>query len=634
MAKRPIDYTTIGNGKQESPISNDRAWWKLNREEIASAVHGVVTFLDDNQSRRINQNQRSARLYGNMPLIGLNSRSSAKMATTQSSLSDRISYNVCQSAVDTITSKICKNKPRPMFLTSGGDYKIQRKAKKLDQFCEGVFYENKAYEMGELIFRDACVFDAGIVHVFNHYGRVTHERVLSRELLVDEIEAQYGKPRQMHRVKNVDRMVLCDLFPEKRKAILAANAATPDKLGGYENVADCISVTESWHLPSGPNASDGCHVICTESELLRFEDYKKDFFPFAILRWNHRLEGYWGQGLVEQIQNIQVEINKLLWVIQRSMHLAGSFKVFLENGSKIIKEHLNNDIGAIVSYTGTPPQYVTPPIVAPEVYQHFMTLKNSAFEVAGISQLSATSQKPAGLNSGKALREYNDIETDRFQTVGQGFEQFFLDLARLDVDCAKDIYEEEGSYEVKVPGKKFIETIDWKDVDMADDEYVMKLYPVSSLPNTPEGRLQTITEYMQAGFLTPRAGRRLLDFPDLEAEEKLANSTEDYLLKILDKIIEEGVYTAPEPYDDLNLAKELCLEYYAQGKCSGLEEPKLDLLRQFSDEINQFDQSMQQAQELMQMGQQAQEMVSQQQSAPQAVPEAPPVSDMLPNMAA
>lgn len=621
-----IDYRNFDSGSKSGPIEYDRKWWTLNQAEIPSAINGVTQFLHTHQSRRETQNLISARLYGNLSVMGLNGLSYSKVASVQNSLKERISYNVVQSVIDTLTAKIAKNKPKPLFLTSGGDYKLQRKAKKLDKFCEGVFYENEAYKLGSRVFKDSCIFDSGIVHVFNHYNRVKYERVIPMEIYVDEVEAFYGNPRQLHWIKNVDRAVLIDMFPEKRAKILATASATPDNLGGYENVSDVVTVRGSWHLPSGPDAKDGMHVISTISDTLQTIDWKKPFFPFAITKYNDRAFGFWGQGLAEQIQNIQLEINKLLWVIQRSMHLAGSFKILLENSSKIIKEHLNNDIGAILTYTGTPPQYITPPIVAPEVYTHFQTLKNAAYEQAGISQLSAASAKPQGLNSGKALREYNDIETDRFMVTGQSYERFFLDLAKLTIDCAKDIYEETGTYEVKIPGKKFIETIDWKEVDMDDDEYVMKLYPVSSLPNSPEGRLQTIQEYTQAGFMSPRTARRLLDFPDLEQVEDLANSQEDYIHEILEKIVDDGIYTAPEPYDDLALCAELALEYYSQGKCNGLEEEKLNLLRQFIDQVNEMKNAAEQAQI-----QQVQAMQAAQ-NPPQAVPQAPPQSDLIPNI--
>jgi len=626
-----IDYSNFTDATgQNGPLAHDRKWWTLKLSEIPAAINGVTQFLHTHQSRRQTQNLLSSRLYGNLSVMGLNGLTYSKIASVQNSLKDRISYNVCQSVVDTLTAKIAKNKPKPLFLTSGADYKLQRKAKKLDKFCEGIFYENEAYKIGPEIFRDSCVWDGGAVHVFNHFGRVKFERVVPMELYVDDVEAFYDNPRQMHWVRNLDRLVIQEAFPDKAKAIRETNSASADMLGGYENISDVITVRESWHLPSGPDAKDGLHVISTTKDVLFSEPWDKDYFPFAMLFYNKRLFGYWGQGLVEQLQNIQLEINKLLWVIQRSMHLAGSFKILLENSSKIVKEHLNNDIGAIISYTGEPPKYITPPIVAREVYQHFITLKNAAYEQAGISQLSAAAQKPQGLDSGKALREYNDIESDRFMVTGQAYERFFMDLAKLTVAVAKEIYSENKEYKVKVPGKKFIEEIDWKDIDLEEDEYVMKLYPVSSLPNQPEGRLQTIQEYVQAGFMSPRIGRRLLDFPDLEQQENLANSQEDFIHEILEKIVDDGIYTPPEPYDDLQLCSELALEYYSQGKCSGLEEEKLDLIRQFIDQVNSLKADAQAAQ-LQQA--QAQQQALQPQAAPQAQPQSPLVQN-VPGIAA
>ena len=42
--------------------------------------------------------------------------------------------------IDTIVSKVTKNKPKPTFLTDGGDWDLQQKAKKLTKYCEGIFY--------------------------------------------------------------------------------------------------------------------------------------------------------------------------------------------------------------------------------------------------------------------------------------------------------------------------------------------------------------------------------------------------------------------------------------------------------------------------------------------------------------
>lgn len=583
-----VDYKSFNKATDANTGTEfNRFWWKCKTEtELAQSIEAVVKTINNFDSRRQTQYQLASRLYNNSDIMGINGFSYARTPNAQSALQNRISYNVVQSAVDTVTAKIAKNRPKPLFLTSGGDFKLQRRAKKLNKFVDGVFYDNNVSSLGPQTFRRACVLGDGIVHVYASNGKIVFEPVMNREIFVDWLDGLMGKPRQMHRVKSIDRAVLADMFPEKRSAINNVNATLTDLAGSMQNISDQVLVIESWHLPSGPDADDGLHTIIISGTVLFKEKWTKSRFPFSKLPWSERLEGYWSQGLADQLQNIQLEMNKLLWVIQRSMHLAGTFKIFIENSSKIVKEHLSNDIGSIIAYTGQQPTYLVPPIVPPEIYNHLLTLKNFAYEQAGISQLSASSQKPAGLNSGKALREYNDIESERFMTIGHQYENFHLDLADLCVMIGKEIYEDDKSYSITVPGRKFIETIPWKEVDLENDEYIMKVYPISSLPSDPEGRLQTVQEYVQAGFYSPRVAKKLLDFPDLEAIDDLEQAMEDYLTKILDEICEDGTYKAPSPDDNLQLAKELCLEYISLGKRDNLDEDKLELLRTFNSQVD------------------------------------------------
>lgn len=587
MAKtKSPDYEQLLYNKKPEAEAKSQQWWDLKDTDMPSAIEAIMKSLYDAQSRRQQQLVVSTRLYGNLNLMGVAGLPYARVSTNTNTTSARVTYNVCSSTVDTVSAKIAKNKPKPYFLTQGGDYKLKKKAEKLGKFIDGCFYTNRMYELGPIVFRDASVWGDGCIHVYSENGQIKSERQMISELYVDEVEGVYGYPRQLYRVKNVDRLVLAAKFPKHKEAIMTASRAQPD-VGGIQNLSDQLTVTEAWHLRSGDKAKDGKHAITIAGATLFSEEYQKDHFPFAFLKWNKRLYGFYGQGLVEQIQNIQLEINKLLWVIQRSMHLAGSFKILLENGSKIVSEKLSNDIGALIRYTGTEPKYITPPIVPAEIYNHLMTLKNAAYEQAGVSQLSAASKKPDGLNSGRALREFNDIESDRFMLIGQAYEQLFLDVARLMIEEAKECYEEDRDFYVITPGKKFIETIRWKDVNMDDDQYVLKAFPVSKLPTDPAGLLDTVKEYMEAGLMSPQTGRRLLDNPDLEAEESLANAQEEYLHKVLDNIEENGEddYEPPEPTDNLDLAEKLAIEYISRGKCEGVEPEKLDMYRTFLSQV-------------------------------------------------
>jgi hypothetical protein len=609
-----IDYTKFGDGKapDDRRADGQRRWWLCEEREAADAITATLASLEKQQSERLRQLGVSARLYGNVSSHGPGGITAR--ATTEQK--ERATYNVIQICVDSAVARHAKSRPRPLFLTSGGDYKAQRRAKRLNKFVEGIFYENSAHAIGLEAMRDAAVTGDGLVHVFARHGRVTLERLLASELWVDEQEAVYGRPRQAHRRKSVDREVLADGFPEKRAAITDAPAAKTDVAGSTLTTSDLVEVRESWHLPSGPDARDGWRMISIEGHILEAEQWTHDFFPFARLPWCPRMWGYWSQGLAEQLQGVQYAINKTLWLTSRTEHLAGSLKILMPRGSKIVKEHLSNEVGAIIEYDGTPPQYVTTPGVPAEMYQRVDRLDASAHKQAGLSQLSTSAQKPAGLNSGKALREYSDIESERLALIGKAYETFFLDLARLSLAVVKDLAGQRGSYMVRSPSGRTVTTLTWADVDLDESQYVMQCYPVSSLPRDPAGRLQTVQEYMQAGLLTPRQGKRLLDFPDLEQVDSLATAAEEYLEQILDRIVDEGEYTPPEPFDDLGLAREMALLYYALGKGQGLEEERLELLRRFVLQVDALQQQAAPTPEAM----------------PQAAPAAPPTSDMIQNV--
>lgn len=600
----------------------ERQWWKLDPDKAASAIEGLVRFLVQNQSARQLQLTISARLYGNASIFGM-----PKVAPAAANTAKSVSYNVVQSGIDTATSKIAKNKPKPFFLTNGGNHDQQKKAKKLNKFIEGVFYEQKAYDKGPIAFRDGGVWGDGILHVFAEHGRIKWERVLPHELIVDELEALAGDPRSQHRVRAVDRGLLMELYPKKAEVIRGAKEAAHELRSMLPNVADLVTVRESWHLPSGPEAEDGKHIITIDGHALtEMEDYKKQRFPFARFQYCPRLCGYWSQGAAEQVQGIQLEINALRAVVQKATKLSGAHYWLIENGSKVAKSIITNAIGSIIPYTGpNKPEVVTPPIIPQEIYQQIAALKQDAYEQMGISQLSAASAKPAGLNSGAALREYNDIESDRFQTIGHSYESFMLDLAALSISVAKDIAEEEGDYEVKTPAGRFLRSIKWNDVALDEADYVMQCFPVSSLPNEPAGRLQTVQELVQAGAIPQSMLAKLMQFPDLEQYESLANAMEDRLEELFDAMVDEGEYSPPEPWFDPRRARELALQYILRGETQDLADERLEMLHTFLSQLDVLEQGAAQVT--------AANMAASPQASgatPQAQPAQPPQSDMLP----
>lgn len=625
--RETIVVKTKSDGKIKSAPSD---WWNSNsKKELTEKLLGTVSFLKEQNQYRFRQASLYASLYGNMPLFGMAGTNLTKMGGAKALPADRPTMSIITSAVDTVVSRLTQSKPRPVFLTDNSNYKERSLAKQLNGFIAGEFYQAKAYELGALALRDACVLGDGLIKTVRTIDkRVGLERRLPTEILSDANDAIYGEPRQKFEIKLIDRSVIMEQFGDAASEIRKAEQAYPEQAGdSTKTVSDQIMVAEAWRLPSGPDAGDGMHVIVCSSGIILEREWKRKKFPFTQMRYSPRLLGDWSQGLAERQFGTQMGINQLLMTIHRSINLVGVPRVFVEKGSKVVRAHLNNEIGSIVEYSGTKPQYEIAPCVPVELYTQLERLIQFGYQQEGISQLTANAQKPAGLNSGEAIRNYDDIQNDRFAALERRYRDFYVDLGYQIMEEAVEIAEEEGKYQTVFPDKDGTREINLPEIGkLKENPFVLQCYDSSSLPRDPAGRLQKVTEMMQAGIVSPQEGRRLLDFPDIEQVDKLENAGEERILKILDDIVESGKYTPPDPFMDLALATKLVTQYYNLYTAAKLEEAKAEKLRNFFSQI----QALQQASMPPPPPMGAPGMPAPQ-GQPMANPTASPISELLPN---
>jgi hypothetical protein len=279
-------------------------------------------------------------------------------------------------------------------------------------------------------------------------------------------------------------------------------------------------------------------------------------------------------------------LNRILYTIARAITLVGVPRVFIDQSSKVVKSHNNNEIGVIVTYSGTKPSYEVAPCNAPELYSERDKLIQYGFQQTGVSAMQATSQKPEGLNSGAAIRSYDDISTDRFAALAKRYNNVFIDLAYLITDTAKDIAEKDGKYQTIYPNKDGTKEIDLPAMKFLSDPFVIQCFNESNIPRTPSGRMAYVTEQVQAGMLSIKEGRRLMRTPqDLEQNEQLDNASEERIFQMLDDIVESGKYEQPDMFIDPNLATTLCVQYINLYLPAKLEEKKADMLRLYFKQI-------------------------------------------------
>lgn len=568
-------------------------WWNARDEkELVSQLLSTTAFLKKFHSARIRQASLYSRLFSGKPLYNYLA-STSTLDNSQQMPMGRPTANVVYSCIDTLTSKITQDKPRPIFLTNAAHYKEQRAADELNDFSQGEFFRTKAYELGAEAFRDACQLGNGFIKVVKKDERVELERTLETELLVDFNDGYYRSPRALIHTKLCDRGVLADEMPKEAEKIFKAQEGSVDSSPqSTDTVSDQIIVSEGWHRPSGKDAKDGRHVIVCSEGVLLDEPWTKPYFPFAKLDYNANTVGWFSQGLAEILFPTQMEIYKMLIIASQCIEMTGVPKIIISELSKVLETAFNNNVSSIIKVKtmAEAPQFVNATSNNQEIYDYIKWLIENAYAMSGVSALSAASMKEPGLDSGESIRTMQNVESDRFASLQRRYQNFYVDLNYIMIDSACDIAKETGSYTTVYPGKDGT-----REVDLPLDDYTIKNTHViqcateSSLPKDPAGRQAKLSEMFAANEIDKEEFRFLSNNPDLKQSDQLAAALRERILHDLDAIVEDGKrgYNPPDSFilDPTDLATTLTVQTINKYAVTDLEEEKMDLLREYFEAI-------------------------------------------------
>ena len=86
-----------------------------------------------------------------------------------------------------------------------------------------------------------------------------------------------------------------------------------------------------------------------------------------------------------------------------------------------------------------------------------------------------------------------------------------MEIAKIMVDMSKDIYTRNPNLKVSMVEKKMLHEIRWKDVDLDEAPYDVQCFPTTQLPDSPAGRIETISEYIDKEWITKEFGMSLLN---------------------------------------------------------------------------------------------------------------------------
>lgn len=620
-----------------APQSGRMRW---SSTEPGSVQAGQVAFaagrsVFTNLLSREQDGWRAAQLYGGlMPDVyrSVGALQLLRQRTERAnSAAPRIRYNVIRQVIDAARAQITRAEVRPYFLSSGGEWSMQRRAKQLTKFSDGQLYKAKIRTLGPDIFLDSAIFDLGAVKVSIREGEPLVERVFPLELGVDLRDGLEGNPREMYQRHSVDKEALLEQYPDKADLIRSANLERDWFDSDEPSSVDHVSVVEVWRRATPK--SKGRHIVALSSGPLLDEEWTSERFPFSILRYSKGLRGWFGTGMEWHLRGMQLEINATLRTIQNALHLGAVPRVFLEQGSKIAAQTIGNTVMEIINYRGQKPD-LHPGVAFPsELVGHLSMLIQGSFDQEGVSRGAARSESRPGLSSGRAIRMDRDIGTERFSVATKAYEEWTLDVTDLLVETGREIAKKDKSFGVLVPGPRYSETLEWSKVNMDRDKYVLKAYPTNMLSEDPSERTEDVQDLLKAGMIEPAEGRRLLRFPDEDAVLSLEAAAVDDILAEVERLLDGKAYRSPEPYQALELGMAIMQKSWLKARNDGAPDDVLENVQRWVADADDLLKRMQgDAGTTPDPAAAAQALSSPTagMGAPQGVPGAAPVSDLLP----
>lgn len=558
-------------------------WWKCDKGQVWTQLLTHVQAVEQSQFDIFNRFVQLAALY--------DPNNAVMQDGSRPAEGGYITENVVATNVDTVSAIISAIDLRARVMTDGGNWTEQGMARRQELYAEGLEKIFDVQAKAEIAFKAGPgIRGTGLMYVGEDRDKgegMAVEVVLADDIIVDERECRNGgTPRQMHRRKLVDRDELAARYPKHKDAIAKAQRDTIGTAwqtwAGYRPLEENeVIVLHSHRLPVGvkgqPGYVPGRETVVIDGADLFDAPWEDDYFPYAKIVWSERDYGWYGIGLAERIMGHQQVMNRSNYQIDRLVNLNAIPTTYVSYADHGKLSMAVQRPGVIVALKGSPPVTPTPPAISPEVYKRVADVKHSASEESGVNRMLSQGVKPAGLDSGAALRELNNATTQRFATQEKAYERFRRDIVLLMFACCKKLGNKAPV--VKRSTRFGVQKIQWSKVDLRTVKTQIQM--ASGLPRTVAGRTQMVLEWAQAGLIDQDESRRLLRYPDIERSLSLFTSGVEALEHAFDAI-REGEVVMPEPFMPLKACvKRGMMQYLDWWRIPNVPEEVLENLRTF-----------------------------------------------------
>lgn len=468
---------------------------------------------------------------------------------------DLRSENLIESIGEAMVAKASSSPLKPTPVPHGRSYKVERAVRELDAFQFGVWRQAHSEEAAIEAFLDAYTAGIGCVRVsFDGPKKaLRNESVFFDNLVLDDRECANRQPPRTYRIRQVVPLAgIKAAYGEKADGIEPRGKryhAERDVGDGYEVLC------EAWRLPDA-NGEGGRHVVASCGRLLVDEPWTHSWVPLAFFHWKDPISGFHPKSGVEQLIPYQITQNELNDSIKLQQDIACRLRLLVHANSSIDLSQWDNEAGRMLMYAGIKPEPFIWPTNLGDLYAERERNRAAAFSFMALSEQFAQADLPnqVRLDSSAGVREQRNMEDARHLRLWVRYEQFRLEIARLNLLV---LSTEQGAeaYEVvyRTPGRRGASArkIPYNAVKtLTQDQYSWSLEATPLSATKPAATRELVRDWSSRGMGDGGEERRMVGVPNIDRLEELEMASYDDILRHLD-VLENGEYEAPTEITNL-----------------------------------------------------------------------------------
>jgi len=576
-------------------ISSARWWEESSDDELFKMIKSSVASCTADAQQQRDCCETNLEIYTNGHRVGLTPATYEPFdvhlhAPTSNAPSMRptANINVTASIINTIYNDQGKTDSTIRFLTEGGTFDEKRRCKALDKNVQKLSNITNISQLQRECLKFALVTGTSFLRITGDASGISISRIMPFNILVDRNAAFDGDPQHLHVISWIDADMLAAQFKKSSKqyrmvmdaAGVSFNSIISPSLNGQ---AKLVEIIESFKLPSGyrgsPFYEDGVVITSCPLGILSKRPLKKKRYPFATLHWEKPIVGMFGTGVPAHLVDMQMRMNSCTEREERAMDLTCRPIAVVKDANDLksipqsTRSSVDNTFGAVYS-AGSLPEFIFQSAVPPQFAQYREYLRAMMYETEGQSQSGAAGLSPMGPDaSGRAIREANSIQDNRYAVNQKQYEEFQAQCAVLLLDAALDAIE--AGCKLPIEGPR-----EWLDIDTLPNHVIRS--QVSALGRTPAAKIDNVQKLVDLGIIPPEKAPALLDFPDTESF--VAGLTaNDKLSERIAAALSDATAAMPQPqeYYDLPVIHELIRGHLIQADADGAGPDIIDRFRAF-----------------------------------------------------